>query len=116
MSNEEMLAKIRQIVNKAARTLTDEDKSFLLFAAEQANVQRSGKSGCVKCWHDLAVRCYEALTAEDVQQDDGRAYILKQGVDLIFCGIRINAATLTDELAEKIIARGFDTNYFAKCK
>ena len=39
---------------------------------------------------------------------------LKKGVDVIFAGMRINDATLTDDLARKIIKLGFNKRYFAK--
>lgn len=117
MTIEEMQNQLRAIVNKAARSITDEDRTFLLWAGEVTNVQRGGKSGCVKCWHDYAMHIWNKLQeqAEPAQADDARKYILNKGVDVYFGNIRVNEATLTDELAERILARGFERKFFAKC-
>lgn len=117
MSTEEIKMRLREIVNKAARNLTEDDRSFLLFVANELEIGRGGKSGCVKCWHDLAVRCYNKISEnEQPENDDKRKYILKKGVDVYFGNIRVNDATLTDELAERILARGFERKLFAKCE
>lgn len=118
MTIEEMQERLRIIVNKAARSLTEDDKLFLLWAGEQVGLQRGGKSGCVKCWHDFAMQIYNNMQeqAEPERSDDERAYILRKGVDVYFGRIRVNEATLTDDLARKIIARGFEKKLFAKCE
>ena len=117
MSTEDIKMRLREIVNKSARTLTEDDRSFLLFVANKLVIERVGKSGCVKCWHDIAVRCYNKIAEnEQPENDDTRKYILKKGVDVYFGNIRVNEATLTDELAERILARGFERKFFAKCE
>lgn len=117
MSIEETKKRLREIANKAARNLTADDRSFLLSVADELGIERVGKSGCVKCWHDLAVRCYNKISEnEQPENEDTRKYILKKGVDVYFGSIRVNEATLTDELAERILARGFERKFFAKCE
>lgn len=120
MTTKEMQDRLREIVNKAARNLTDEDKDFLVFAGDQMNVQRGGKSGCVKCWHDFAMKIWNALQEQaepeaEAEEKEERKYILRKGLDVYFGSIRVNEATLTDALAEKILARGFDRKFFVKC-
>ena len=116
MNIEETKKRLREIVNKAARSLTEDDRLFLLSVANELGIEIRGKSGCVKCWHDLAVRCYNKIVEnEQPDNDDTRNYILKKGVDVYFGNIRVNEATLTDELAERILARGFERKFFAKC-
>lgn len=116
MTNEEIKQRLREVVNVPASSITAEDKQWLEAVADMLAVERVSKKGCKQCWHDLAFRCYEALRGEAGEQAESSAkYILKKGVDLLFGGIRVNAATLTDELAERIIARGFETKYFEKC-
>lgn len=118
MTKEQMQNELRAIVNKPARSLTDEDKSFLLWAGEETDVQRGGKSGCVKCWHDFAMQIWNKLQEQEEPEaaaDDSRKYILKKGVDVYFGNTRVNEATLTDELAERILARGFERKFFEKC-
>lgn len=121
MSKEEIKNKLREIVNKSAQALTAEDKEFLENLGAELGIQRGGKSGCVKCWHDFAMQCWQGVTANEEEETPKSAqtackYILKKGVDLIFGSIRVNEATLTDELAEKIIARGFEKKWFEKCE
>lgn len=117
MNTEETKKRLREIVNKSARTLTEEDRLFLLSVANELGIEKGGKNGCVKCLHDLAVRCYNKIVEnEKPEDDDKRKYILKKGVDVYFGNIRVNEATLTDELAERILARGFERKFFAKCE
>lgn len=117
MERNEIKARVREIVNKPARELTAEDKSFLTEAAAELEIESVTKAGCKKCWHEVAMRIAIALNNnQPADEDNKRAYVLREGVDLLFGGIRINAATLTDELARKIIERGFDKKYFAVCE
>lgn len=120
MSNEEIKEKLREIVNKSARTLTGDDKDFLNKLGAELGIAYAGKSGCTKCWHELAMQCWQSIAAGEEENapklaETARKYVLKRGVDLWFGSIRVNEATMTDELAEKIIARGFETKYFEKC-
>ena len=121
MNNDKIKAKLREIVNKSARSITDEEKDFLNYLGAELGIQRGGKSGCGKCWHDFAMQCWQGIAADEEQNapksaKTDRKYVLKRGVDLIFGTIRVNEATLTDELAEKIIARGFEKKWFEKCE
>lgn len=117
MSIEETKKRLREIVNKAARNLTEDDRFLLLSVANELGIEIGGKRGCVKCWHDIAVRCYNKISEnEQPEADDTRKYILKKGVDVYFGSIRVNEATLTDELAERILARGFERKFFEKCE
>ena len=117
MERNEIKARVREIVNKPARELTAEDKSFLTEAAAELEIESATKAGCKKCWHEVAMHiAIELNNNQPADEDNKRAYVLREGVDLLFGGIRINAATLTDELARKIISRGFDKKYFAVCE
>ena len=61
------------------------------------------------------IRISEQEQAENIENDP-RRYILRPNLDVIFDGIRVNAATLTDELAEHLIERGFERRFFVKCE
>lgn len=62
------------------------------------------------------MQVYNKICAEQGGDDrSDRQYVLKKGVDVLFNGLRINDATLTDELAAQIIEQGFATYWFAKC-
>jgi hypothetical protein len=62
------------------------------------------------------MQCWLKLQEDEQPVADGRAYVLRKGVDVIFGGIRINEATITDDLARKVLARGFERKYFVKCE
>lgn len=121
----ERLTELREIVNTSARNLTKAQIERVREIAGELGIGTPLKQSCKSCWVDTAVLCYRALndsngtTAADNGTDNTneRRYVLKSNVDLLFGGERINAATMTDELAERILARGFETKYFAKiCK
>lgn len=115
MRPDEIKEALRDIVNTPASKLTADDKLMLEHIAEQVGVEFKGKKGCKRCWHDLAMSCWSKMT-ESAPDESGRAYVLKAGVDVWFGNVRVNAATLTDELAERILVQGFERKFFAKCK
>lgn len=72
------------------------------------------KGGCKNCYIDQAVKLWKAM--QEPAKRTGK-YTLKAGVDVIFNRThRVNAATMTDELAERLIAQGFPTEYFDICE
>lgn len=113
MENEEIKERIREIINTPASMLSNSDKQFLLDAGQQAGVP---KGTCKRCWHDYAMRVWKALDAEQQDEQDTRAYVLRDGVDVFFGNIRVNDATLTDELARYLLEHGFNRKYFKKCE
>lgn len=112
--------KMRSIVEAGAEALTADDKAYIRTTAKALGVQfTAGKSRCKACYIDAAILCYRAATkaeAEQAAKTDERKYILVPDTDVYFGSVRVNEATLTDELAERIIARGFDKSYFVKCE
>lgn len=115
MNNEEKKERLRGIVN--AKTMSADDKTLILEICDELQVPKPAKKNCRACWIETAISCYNALGGEEPKEPaTDRKYVLKNGVDLIFGHTRVNAATLTDELAEKIIARGFSKKWFKKCE
>lgn len=110
---------LRELVNIPARELTPEQKERILQIADELGVKTEARQRCSRCWHELAMQCYvriaEQEQAENIENDP-RRYILRPNLDVIFDGIRVNAATLTDELAEQLIERGFERRFFMKCE
>ena len=90
--------------------LTAADKKYLKAEAEKLGIEFVIEKGCKNCYNDLALLIYNA-----VKKEEEAKYILNDGVDIIlgFNGVRINAATLTDELAERLIKAGH-TRFFKK--
>ena len=107
------------------KTLSKNDKTYIEMLCATYYVKLNKK--CSSCYSDAILILIKKITEENLPKKeketetattttttDSRKYILKSGVDVWFGSIRINAVTLTDELAEKIIAKGFPTRYFEK--
>lgn len=117
MTQEEK-ARLRDIVSAGAKGMTADDRAFVRDLAKENGIEIKN-TRCKDCYLDAAVALLrldrEKETAENGQETDGRRYILLPGVDVYFGSVRVNAETLTDELAERIIARGFEKKFFVKC-
>ena len=99
------------------KSLSKKDKTYIEMLCATYYVKLNKK--CSSCYSDAILILIKKITEENLPKKetattDDRKYILKSGVDVWFGSIRVNAVTLTDELAEKIIARGFPTRYFDK--
>lgn len=98
------------------KSLSKKDKTYIEGLCSDYDVKLNKK--CSSCYSDAILILIKKITEENLPKKetatDKRKYILKSGVDVWFGSIRVNVVTLTDELAEKIIARGFPTRYFDK--
>ena len=101
------------------KSLSKKDKTYIEMLCATYYVKLNKK--CSSCYSDAILILIKKITEENLPKKetetattDNRKYILKSGVDVWFGSIRVNAVTLTDELAERIIARGFPTRYFDK--
>ena len=99
------------------KTLSKKDKAYIEEVCTEYDVKFNKR--CSSCYSDAILILIKKITEENLPKTetattDSRKYILKSGVDVWFGSIRVNEVTLTDELAEKIIARGFPTRYFDK--
>ena len=110
--------RLRAILNAGAKGMTADDRAFVRELAKE-NAIDIKNTRCKDCYLDAAVALLrldrEKETAENEQETDERRYVLHPGVDVYFGSVRVNAETLTDELAERIIARGFEKKFFVKC-
>ena len=100
-----------------SKSLSKKDKAYIEELCTAYDVKLNKK--CSSCYSDAILILIKKITEENLPKKetattDNRKYILKSGVDVFFGSIRVNAVTLTDELAERIIARGFPTRYFDK--
>lgn len=117
MTNEQIKEQLRAIINTPAMELTKEQKDFVREQANNFLIPFKTRARCTSCYHDTALKIYNAIVQNEQTigiEDDGRKYVLKAGVDLYFGNVRVNAATITDELAERILAQGFERKYFVK--
>lgn len=99
------------------KSLSKKDKAYIEGLCSTYDVKLNKK--CSSCYSDAILILIKKITEENLPKKetattDNRKYILKAGVDVWFGSVRVNAITLTDELAERIIARGFPTRYFDK--
>lgn len=109
---EQTISRIREIAAKSASQVTNDDKNFIRNLAPRYGVQLpKEKPNCKSCYVDAAVQIYKAIKDAEPKPAD-RKYVLRDGVDVIWKGIRINAASVTDELAEEWISNGFPKVYF----
>ena len=116
----EEINKLKEIYKKktlSKATLSKKDKAYIEGLCSTYDVKLNKK--CSSCYSDAILILIKKITEENLPKKetattDNRKYILKSGVDVWFGSIRVNAVTLTDYLAEKIIARGFPTRYFEK--
>ena len=116
------IEKLKEIYKKktlSKATLSKKDKAYIEELCTAYDVHLNKK--CSSCYSDAILILIKKITEENLPKKetgtattDSRKYILKSGVDVWFGSIRVNAVTLTDELAERIIARGFPTRYFEK--
>lgn len=114
---EEQKERLRAIAQGNPQGMTKDDRDFVKACADELGVQIKN-TRCKSCYYDAALECVVRIIEkpeEKAAETDDRRYVLRKGVDLLFGDIRVNAATMTDELAERIIARGFETKYFEKC-
>jgi len=105
----ETLEKIKELANK--QTFTDEEKAIITAQCEELGIEFTPKARCKSCWTDAATLCY--ITMRKAQT--GESITLREGVDVLVNGSRLNAATLTPEwLAEleKTMPRWWLVSYF----
>ena len=122
-NNEKLCARLQQIANKPAKELTADDRDLVRECAKAFGIPLDPQTRCKDCYKDAAVACYNAIKedtapaeAEKPAEKSAPRYVLRAGVDVYFGKIRVNAATISDELAEQIIAKGFDRKFFVKCE
>lgn len=110
------IERLEIIAAKAAADLTKGDKDFITTMSRDMGVEFTPRSKCADCYADQAVVLWKMVKDGEAAHKDAPQYILKEGVDVMFGSLRVCEATLTDEMAESIIARGFSKIFFAKCK
>ena len=94
----------------------DYEKERLTEIANEIGVTLPRNTGCPDCWKDLAIVLLSTAKTELLKLTDSRKYLLKDGVDVIFKGERINNGMLTDKKAKQLLDEGFPKYLFAKCK
>ena len=109
------IEKLKELYRK--QSLLKKDKTYIEMLCATYYVKLNKK--CSSCYSDAILILIKKITEENLPKKetattDNRKYVLKSGVDVWFGSVRVNAITLTDDLAEKIIAKGFPVRYFEK--
>lgn len=98
-----------------AKRFSQAEKDYLISEAKRLHIDVNVKDGCSNCYRDLSVLIYnaESFQRQIEQVLENQNYILKNGVDILFGGVRVNALTLTETIAKKMISAGLQ-KYFEK--
>lgn len=104
----ETIERVRAIVERGS--VTTDDKKFIEAKSKELNMEFNPKATkCKDCYIDQAFLIYRELT-KDIKSD-GKAR-LRDDIDVIIDGIRINNATLTEELVERYRGKGLPEHWF----
>lgn len=108
-----MKEKLKLLFEK--KTLTKSDKEYIEEAAKQIGIPFTPKGKCINCYFDVLVKIRLKLKEEENTPNKGCDYLLDpvQKIDVIHKGVRINAATLTNEKAILLINDGL-LRWFSK--
>ena len=119
MITEEMIERLTELTKDANAQMSKEDKEYIAGACAALAIGFEPKSRCKDCYYDAAMQCLMKLREmkeKDNAAEDDRKFILRPNLDVYFGNVRINESTITDELASKLIAQGFDKKFFVKCE
>lgn len=101
------LKKLQAMVERGK--LTAEEKQYIADLSIKYNLPFDPKSKCENCYHDQAILLALHLKNLEAQKDMPR---LRDDIDVIINGVRINNATLTPELVEKYRGKGLPEHWF----
>lgn len=111
------LEELRLIAGKQPSEVTAEDKEVIKAACEEAGIKYSDRKKCPNCIIDLAIKAYGALIKDEQSEETSTAkWAVRPGLDVVYRGRRINATTITDTLAEEILAEGFPKMFLVERK
>ena len=106
-----MKTKLKEIINKGASNLSNEDKIFIKKLARENGFPKNtlSKKKCASTYIDVAVilaqKLEEGEETEVKEVKRQRRIEVKKGVDILVNGVRVNRYTVTtDEQAEKLLA------------
>lgn len=111
------LEELRLIAGKQPSEVTAEDKEVIKEACEEAGIKYSDRKKCPNCIIDLAIKAYGVLNKDEQSEETSTAkWAVRPGLDVVYRGRRINATTITDTLAEEILAEGFPRMFLVERK
>lgn len=111
MTNEEIIERLKEVVNKPTGEITKEDKDFIYAIATEHGIHITNKR-CVSCYIDAAVSLYRLLTDGEEEETHNVRYKLKAGVRVVFNGEDVNEDNTDDERAARLMRKGMPMMYF----
>ena len=109
-----METKLKELFNK--QNLTLEDKQYIKDLSVQMNVKFVEREFCSDCYKDQIMVLLKVLTQQKIDNGEITAdYVLRPDIDVIYNGLRINNATLTNDIAEEFLRMGL-RHWFMKVK
>lgn len=103
---ENKIERLREIVNRGK--VNEKEKKFIEDLSQELEVAFDPKSStCKDCYVDQAVVLFGKLNGKS--KGDAR---LRDDIDVVINGVRINNATLTPELVEKYRGKGLPEHWF----
>lgn len=102
------LKKLRALADR--KRFSKEDKAYIeAFSREVGCDFKTTK--CPDCYRDQVILLISKLGKKAVPED-GRKYALREGLDVIYLGVRICDATITtDEQIEQLLTKGFPKKF-----
>jgi len=103
----ETIERLRAIVESGQ--VTAEDKQMIADLSVKYGLEFAPSKKCKNCYIDQAFLVFKAMEGEAPKTCSSR---LRDDIDVIINGVRINNATLTDELVEKYRGKGLPEHWF----
>lgn len=120
MEQSEIIEKLREIAAKTPTALDAVEKAFILEQAEVYGVAFK-HTRCAQCYVDAAVAIFAKIKEQDatavVEEIAAAAvptYELRNGIDVYWCGERVNEATATADAVKRWVSSGMPLVYFSK--
>lgn len=105
----ETIERLRAIANGAP--VNEESKKLIRELSKQYELPFEEKSRCKSCWIDQSILLLLEMRGEIPAEERPKAR-LREDIDVIINGVRINNGTLTDDLIDKYRGKGLPEHWF----
>jgi len=95
-----MQEELRKIARK--RTITEEEKKFVMDTSKELGIDWTPELACSNCYQDQAIVLLKHIS-DNAKSSHDNALKLKDGIDIRWRGVRVNSATITDEIKEGML-------------
>lgn len=114
MEKENLIEFLRYVVNR--KQVRKEDREKLREIAKEYDVPFKEKN-CNNCWIDLAVTIWKKLESSQGSNEGKKGrWSVRKNLNVIYRNIIVNEVTITDELAEELLAKGFPKHLLVENK